>query len=526
MRTPQTLRRWLCSAAAVASLATAVTVSPVTSASAATTTTTLPPAVGVQFHGMWAAYDDTERAKILDQLAAAGTQWIRLDVSWAMLQPTSGSSYDLGWGVPFVDRVVDMVHNRGMHLLVTLWRTPAWANGGAGETALPTDPSTYAAALRWAAARYAGRVDAWEVWNEPNQSGFMKGADPAAYTRLLKAAYPAAHAGDPATTVVFGGPSENDAPWIAKAYTAGAHGYFDAMSTHPYMGPSDAPPETPDDGTIYTMAHAAAVHQLMVDNGDGNKPLWFTEYGWSTHANTSTMQNWELGVSRAVQADYLVRSLAYMRDHLPYVTNAFWYEADDRQTGTTRNIDNYGLMDDQFRPKASLTALADFQAAQSTITPPPAPAPTATASTSPTASPTVSPTVSPTASASVSPTDAPTVAPSPTASTVSPSPSPTATATSNRTVGSKKPKKPTTTTISTTDATSTTDFWRRSTSTTRRAGISGAKATAAIAPRRVGTAVSPRGAHGVAAVTTSVRLAMDAVLAQLWTVRPSIRFIR
>jgi hypothetical protein len=30
----------------------------------------------------------------------------------------------------------------------------------------------------------------------------------------------------------------------------------------------------------------------------------------------------------------------------------------------------------------------------------------------------------------------------------------------------------------------------------------------------------------VAAVTTSVRLAMDAVLAQLWTVRPSIRFIR
>ena len=520
MRTPQTLRRWLCSAAAVASLATAVTVSPVTSASAATTTTTnVPPAVGVQFHGMWATYDDTERAKILDQLDAAGTQWIRLDVSWAMLQPTSGSSYDLGWGVPFVDRAVNMVHNRGMHLLVTLWRTPSWANGGAGETTLPTDPSTYAAALRWAAARYAGKVDAWEVWNEPNQSGFMTGADPVAYTRLLKAAYPAAHAGDPGTTVVFGGPSMNDDPWIAKAYNAGAHGYFDAMSTHPYMGPSDAPPETPDNGTIYTMAHAAAVHQLMVNHGDGDKPLWFTEYGWSTHANTSTMRNWELGVTRAVQADYLVRSLVYMRDHLPYVTHAFWYEADDRATGTTRNIDNYGLMDDQFRPKESLTALASFQAAQL-----PAPEPTATATSSPTASPTVSPSVAPTATATATATVSPTVSPAPTATetTASPSPSPTATATTNRTVGSstKKPKKALVT--STTD-TSTTDFWRRDTTSTKRSGISGSKATSATAAVRSGAST---GARGVAGLGATIRLSMDAVLAQLWAIRPSIRFIR
>jgi polysaccharide biosynthesis protein PslG len=512
MRIPPSPRRWLAAAAAVAAVATAVTVSPATSAAAATTSK-VPPAVGVQFHGMWATYDDTERAKILDELDAAGTEWIRLDVSWAMLQPTSGSSYDLGWGVPFVDRVVNMVHDRGMHLLVTFWRTPAWANGGASETTLPTDPSTYAAALRWAAARYAGRVDAWEVWNEPNQAGFMTGADPAAYTRLLKAAYPAAHAGDPATTVVFGGPSMNDAPWIARAYNAGAHGYFDAMATHPYMGPSDAAPETPDNGSIYTMAHAAAVHQLMVDNGDGNKPIWFTEYGWSTHANTAEMRNWELGVSRAVQADYLVRSLAYMRDHLPYVSHTFWYEADDRQTGTTRNIDNYGLMDDQLRPKASLTALAGFQAAQT-----PDPQPTATATV------TASPTVSPSASPSVSPTSSSTASPAPTATTTaSPAPSPTATATAtttNRTVGStsKKPKKP----LATTSTDSDTDFWRRDTSTTKRSGISGAKATAAKVTARSGTA-APR---GLPALTTTLRVSMDAVLAQLWLIKPSIRFIR
>jgi hypothetical protein len=270
------------------------------------------------------------------------------------------------------------------------------------------------------------------------------------------------------------------------------------------------------------MAHAAAVHQLMVNNGDGAKPIWFTEYGWSTHANTSTMRNWELGVSRAVQADYLVRSLVYMRDHLPYVTHAFWYEADDRQTGTTRNIDNYGLMDDQLRPKESLTALSAFQAAQV-----PAPEPTATATASPRASPSASPTASPSASPTVSPTTEPTVAPTPTATATSPapSPSPTATATS-RTVGgtTRKPKKPLATT-SPSPTSPTSDFWRRDTSTAKRSGITGSKATAAKVTKSV---VRPgrAPAHGVTAFSASIRLSMDALLGQLWAIRPSIRFIR
>jgi len=62
------------------------------------------------------------------------------------------------------------------------------------------------------------------VWNEQNSPDFLVGANAVAYTKLLKAAYPAFHAGYAPTTVVFGGVQYNDDKWIAQAYAAGAKG--------------------------------------------------------------------------------------------------------------------------------------------------------------------------------------------------------------------------------------------------------------------------------------------------------------
>lgn len=316
-------------------------------------------AFGVQYHGMWSSYSDAQRTEMLQKLQAAGVQWVRLDLGWAMLQPTAGH-YDMTWGVPFADHVIDQIHSMGFHLLVTFWRTPGWANDNAGETTLPDNPADYAKAIQWAANRYAGKVDAWEIWNEPNEDYSMTGASPKAYASLLRAAYPAVHAGDPDAQVVFGGPSENDTPWIAKAYAAGIHGYFDVMATHPYMGPSNAPPNTPDDDGIYTMAHVATVHDLMAAHGDGDKPIWFTEFGWSSHANTPGMANWELGVSEQRQADYLVQSLQVIQQQFPYVTHAFWYETADQNTGARDNIDNYGLLTSSLQPKPAYDAIRSY----------------------------------------------------------------------------------------------------------------------------------------------------------------------
>ena len=361
------LRRTL----ALAALSAVVFGSGVAVAGQASAATPARPQVGVQFKGMWSDYTDTQRAAVLDKLAAAGVDTVRIDVSWAMLQPTGPDSYDT-WGVGFVDRVITMARERGLTPLVTLWMTPAWANGGRGDRALPTNPADYARAARWAAAKWAGRVGAWEIWNEPNSDDFMTGADPVAYARLLQAAYPAIKAGDPQATVVSGGTMYVDTDWIAKMYAAGAGGNFDAIAVHPYMGVADQAPETPDDGTQWTLAHVASLHDLMVQHGDGAKGIWLTEMGWSTHATAADAPNWQRGVTEKAQADFTVRSIAFTASKLPWVTHMFFYTERDQVDSHVQD-NNYGLLRRDLTPKPVYAALQAHLSGSATTTTPLAP---------------------------------------------------------------------------------------------------------------------------------------------------------
>jgi hypothetical protein len=322
----------------------------------APSTVLAPIPVGVQFHGMWSIYSDSQRAYVLDKLQAAGVTSVRLDVSWAMLQPSAATSYD-AWGTGFVDKVVGMANARGIKPLITLWLTPAWANRDAGDRVLPTNPADYARVAGWAAQRWRGKVTGWEVWNEENSGAFMAEADPSAYVKLLRAAYPAFKAGDPTAPVVFGGLEYNDTDWLTRAYGAGAHGYFDVVATHPYQGLADLAPTAPDDGTMWRLTHAAAVHALMVARGDGAKPIWFTEFGWSTHATALDAPNWLRGVTETTQATYLSQTAALVRQQMPYVTRMYWYDDRNMATGDIQ-YDNYGLFRLDLSAKPALSALA------------------------------------------------------------------------------------------------------------------------------------------------------------------------
>lgn len=310
------------------------------------------PVVGVQYHGMWSDYTDPERAAVLDRLAAAGVQRVRIDVSWAGLQPNGPDSISLE-GERSVDRVLTGAIRRGLRPLVTLWLTPSWANGGQGERTAPDDPADYGRIAEWAAARWAGRVD-WEVWNEPNSETFFSGADPAEYARLLCAAHPAFRRGDPGTTVVSGGPEYNDAAWLSQTYDAGAGGCFDALATHPYPSMADQPPDAPDDGTRGTFRHLSAVRDLMVARGDAHRPIWLTEVGWSTHPGGDV--SWRRGVTEEQQADYVTRTLALVRNEMPYVTAVFFYRDRDHVSGEA-HFDHFGLMTRQLQPKPALDAI-------------------------------------------------------------------------------------------------------------------------------------------------------------------------
>jgi hypothetical protein len=314
---------------------------------------TRPREVGSGFHGLWTIYDDAQRASVLDRLQHAGVRSVRIDLSWIMLQPDGPGSY-YPWGIALVDRVIGMANDRGIKPLMTLWLTPPWANGNKGERTLPDDPADYARVAGWAAERWRGKVVGWEIWNEPNSPAYLQGADPVAYTRLLRAAYPAIKAAAPETPVVFGGLEYNDTDWIARAYDAGAGGAFDVMGTHPYQGIADLDPFAID-GTKWTLRHAGAVHELMAGHGDGDKPIWFTEFGWSTHGDVSNL-NWLQGVSEADQADYLEQTADLVGREMPYVTRIYWSCDRDLTAGDVQ-YRNYGLFRLDLSAKPALSTL-------------------------------------------------------------------------------------------------------------------------------------------------------------------------
>jgi hypothetical protein len=85
----------------------------------------------------------------------------------------------------------------------------------------------------------------------------------------------------------------------------------------------------------------------MLGHGD-DKPVWFTEFGWSTAT-----------VGRRLQAEYLVRAVRYTRRRLPFVTHMFWYTDRDR-TDSTPFENGFGLLDADLRPKPDYFALAEL----------------------------------------------------------------------------------------------------------------------------------------------------------------------
>jgi hypothetical protein len=125
-----------------------------------------------------------------------GTPWVRLWADWPRVQPASGTPPDLAQ----LDADVALAKADGLRVMVTAWRFAPWANATPrpGDPArdvtfrLPGDLSPNGPWGRWIElliTRYAGRVDALEIVNEPNlQLWPQEGIDSAVATMVETAA--------------------------------------------------------------------------------------------------------------------------------------------------------------------------------------------------------------------------------------------------------------------------------------------------------------------------------------------------
>jgi aryl-phospho-beta-D-glucosidase BglC (GH1 family) len=234
-----------------------------------------------------------QRDHDLDVIANAGMTWVRADFFWSAIQ--GGGRTSFAWGS--TDAFVKAATARGLSVLALAAYSPAWARNGKSGTDPPRDPRDYATFVHAAAERYAPMgLHAWEIWNEPNLSRFWSPkADPAAYTALLKLAYPAIKSADPKAIVVSAGlsPSLNTGKdvspmtFLVDMYAHGAKGSFDAVGYHPYSYPY-APMFKAAWNTFY---RTPDFHGIMTAFGDGAKTVWGTEVGYPTGTSSQAVND-------------------------------------------------------------------------------------------------------------------------------------------------------------------------------------------------------------------------------------------
>jgi hypothetical protein len=284
-------------------------------------------AYGMQAH-MY--YHDVAPAIALVQDAGFG--WAKQQVRWSDVEKVQGQ---VDWSP--LDRIVDQAAAAGVRLLFSVVTAPSWSRTAGGTDGPPDDPATLADFVARLAARYAGRVHTYEIWNEQNLSREWGGSriNAGQYVELLKAAYPAIKAADAQATVISGAltPTGFNDPLVAiddVVYLQQMYGYQDGVfkdvcdGVGAHAGGFNNPPDdTPARKNVrstnfkgnmsFYFRRLEQLREIMVLGGDSAKKIWVTEFGWST-ANRARGYEYGNDNTEADQAAYLVRAFEIARE--------------------------------------------------------------------------------------------------------------------------------------------------------------------------------------------------------------------
>lgn len=239
------------------------------------------PSIDPRF-GVVQAYEAAEAA---DEVEVG---WERLFFSWSDMQPDGPGQWDQPY---FSDAVIAQEVAAGRELVGLLISTPAWASDGTQLVSVPhglylpynDSENTWGQFVAGMAKRYAGHIDRWIVWNEPdiwdmNHPAYTWEGTVEDYYRLVQVAYLAAKDANPDARIHLGAftywwdVNYGRRPYllrfldvVAADPTGPANDYyFDVATVHAYFRPEQ----------VYDLVQFT--RQAMLDRGI-DKPVWVNE---------------------------------------------------------------------------------------------------------------------------------------------------------------------------------------------------------------------------------------------------------
>ena len=307
-----------------------------------TPTPTSPPPPADSVHSSFAYGIQVDHAgdpaQVIGHLNALGIEWVKFQVPWKQVEPHENVRNWDKW-----DRLMRTYHDAGFKILLSVVKAPDWARPAdtdLGHEGPPADPGTYARFVGELAQRYRGGVQAIEVWNEQNLAREGGGAPmpPGDYVALLSTAYQAIKTADPSIVVVSGGPTPagdvpgaaiDDISYLNAMYAAGLKNWSDAIGVHPsgYNCPATADWQTVTDPNAffrgpYDNRHHSwcfrgtmeGYRNVMVANGDADKLLWPTEFGWAVANVPQVGYEYAADNTPEEQAQWIVEAFQQARD--------------------------------------------------------------------------------------------------------------------------------------------------------------------------------------------------------------------
>jgi len=314
-----------------------------------------------------------KRDKTLQMAAEAGIGWVKQQFPWEeiepqrkgeFLEPTTKAS---SWAK--YDEIVAACENYGLQIVARLDRPPAWTRQDNSYPERPPDNfEDYGDFVYVFVKHYQGRIKYIQIWNEPNifPEWGNRPVDPAQYVELLEIAYRRAKEADPNIYVLcaplamtLGQEHPEPGKWIAMSdlafleemYKAGAREYFDIYSANAFgMG---RPPEDPPDPNVLNFQRVLLQRKIMERYGDGDKAVWFDEYGWNAAPESFPAESliWQR-VSEREQAEYTVRGIERARREWSWAgVFMIWYARQVGNISTDRADYYFRMIDVDFTPR-------------------------------------------------------------------------------------------------------------------------------------------------------------------------------
>ena len=265
------------------------------------------------------AIDTFDNPQAATQLGAG---WTRVRFPWADMQPNDSGQWNTSF---FTDEQLNRELAAGREVVGLIVNTPPWALQDGNVPGVPSglylredDPNNvWATFVRRIVSQFAGRIDHWIIWNEPDiweasYPGRTWGSDEKDFLQLLRVAYNVIKQTNPNATVhlsaftYYWDTNYGRTPFfkrlldaMQKDRAAAEHNYyFDVASTNLYFRTDN----------IYDLI--AWHHQQMREHGF-DKPIWLTE----TNAAPSTDPSWPVpdptfSITLDEQAHFIIQSMA------------------------------------------------------------------------------------------------------------------------------------------------------------------------------------------------------------------------